>query len=384
MRWRVAIRAMQVGATAVVFALFLVASFPDAAGVSYPAVVPGYRIEFPRDEGSHPEFRTEWWYVTGWLEDESGAPRGFQVTFFRTRPGIDEDNPSRFAAKQVLFAHAALSDPPTAKLLRSERAARAGFGLATATQGSLDVSIDDWSLRTSSRQNSEKRAPSPGTLYRASVNAEGFALELDLQATQPPLLQGNQGFSRKGPDPLAASYYYSLPQLQTTGRIVIGKREYKVHGVAWLDHEWSTLYMDEQAQGWDWLGANLDDGGALMVFRMRAPDGRQRWAAATWASGNTPGQNRSVRTFSPADVQWSGLRRWRSSRTGIEYPVEWRIRVGERTIRLQPLMDDQENDTRGSTGTIYWEGAVRAFDEHDRPLGRGYLELTGYGKRVSL
>lgn len=373
-------RMIGISVTAVVVALLLVASFPHAADVAYPDVVPGRAIEFPRDEGSHPEFRTEWWYVTGWLEDESGASRGFQVTFFRTRPGVDESNPSRFAAKQVLFAHAALSDPQTGKLLRGERAARAGFGLAAAMQGSLDVSIDDWSLR----QSPGKSDASPGSLYRASVNAEGFALQLDLQTTQPPLLQGDEGFSRKGAGPLAASYYYSLPQLQTTGRIVIGKREYKVRGVAWLDHEWSTLVMEKEAQGWDWLGVNLDDGGALMVFRMRALNGEQRWAAATWASGKASGKARSVRTFFPADIQWSALRRWRSPRTGIEYPVEWKVRIGERTIRLQPLMDDQENDTTGSTGTIYWEGAVRAFDERDQPLGRGYLELTGYGKRVSL
>lgn len=364
-------------ATAAIVALLIVATFSGAApAIQYPDVVPGYRMEFPRDEGSHPEFRTEWWYVTGWLEDESGAPLGFQVTFFRTRPGVDESNPSQFAAKQVLFAHAALSVPRIGKLLRGERAARAGFGLATASQGSLDVSIDDWSLRQSSRGSDV----SSGAVYRASVNAEGFALQLDLQTTQPPLPQGRDGFSQKGPDPLSASYYYSQPQLQTTGRIVIGKQEYKVHGVAWLDHEWSTRYMDKQAQGWDWLGANLDDGGALMVSRIRTAGGEQRWAFATWASG----KDRSVQTFSPADIEWSALRRWRSPRTGIEYPVEWQIRIGERTIRLRPLLDDQENDTRGSTGTIYWEGAVRAFDERNQPLGRGYLELTGYGKRVSL
>src|SRR5690606_34670322 len=138
------------------------------------------------------------------------------------------------------------------------------------------------------------------------------------------------------------------------------------------------LVMDQQAQGWDWLGANLDDGSALMVFRMRTPDGEQHWAAATWAAPTEPGKDRSVRSFAPAEVQWSALRRWRSPRTGIEYPVEWKIRIGARTIRLQPLMDDQENDTRGSTGTIYWEGAVRVLDERGARIGKGYLELTGY------
>lgn len=337
--------------------------------VSYPEVVPGYTMEFPRDEGSHPQYRTEWWYVTGWLQDESGAPLGFQVTFFRSRPGVDEANPSRFAAKQVLFAHAAVSDPRVGKLLRDERAAREGFGLAVARQGNLDVSIDDWSLRKGARNE---------PIYHAEVAAEGFTLQLDLRATQQPLLQGQQGFSQKGPDPLSSSYYYSLPQLQASGQVAIGKQRYTVHGVAWLDHEWSSSIMDAQAQGWDWLGANLEDGGALMAFRMRTASGERHWAAATWS--NAAGRQ----TFAPAQVEWSALRRWRSPRTGIDYPVEWRVRIGEHTLRLRPLMDDQENDARGSTGTIYWEGAVQVLDERDRLLGRGYLELTGYGKRVRL
>jgi len=39
--------------------------------------------------------------------------------------------------------------------------------------------------------------------------------------------------------------------------------------------------------------------------------------------------------------------------------------------------------TRLSTGAIYWEGAVQAL-EQGRPVGRGYLELTGYGGRLQL
>lgn len=351
--------------------LLLAYTLADATLVEYPPVVPGKQFTFPRDEGSHPEFRIEWWYVTGWLTQDGGANLGFQVTFFRVRPGVDEDNPSQFAAKQLLFAHAALSDPRSGKLLKGEKSAREGFGLASAKTGSLDVAIDNWSLRAAGVGGDAN--------YRAAITTDQFALDLAIRATQPPLLQGEHGFSQKAPDPNSASYYYSQPQLQTSGQIRIGGRTYQVRGTAWLDHEWSNAYVDAGTQGWDWLGLNLDDGGALMVFRMRAPDGSQRWASATRSDTNS-----HARTFSPADIEWSSLRCWRSPRTGYEYPVEWQIRVGERTIVLKPLMDDQENDTRGSTGTIYWEGAVRAFDERGRPLGRGYLELTGYGKRVNL
>lgn len=336
--------------------------------VVVPAVTPGARLEFPRDEGSHPQFRTEWWYVTGTVADEQGAVFGFQVTFFRSRPGRDENNPSRFAARQLLFAHAALSDPKRRRLLKDERSARAGFGIAEASEGLLDVVIDDWSLR----------AQPGGRGYRASVRARDFQLQLDYEPTHAPLLHGAGGYSRKGPRPEAASYYYTLPQLRTTGRLLIGTREYRVRGVAWLDHEWSSSILEEQAQGWDWVGINLDDGGALMAFQMRNLKGQEHWAAATLRTRADAGSL----AFAPAEVAWTPLRRWRSPRTGVAYPVAWKIRVGERTIELRPLFDDQENDARASTGTLYWEGAVIAFDAADRRIGSGYLELTGYGRRI--
>lgn len=337
------------------------------ADVVYPAVVPGYSIELPRDEGSHPRFKTEWWYVTGWLEDASGAPLGFQLTFFRSRTGIDDDNPSRFALRQVLFAHLAISDPRRGVLLHHEKSARPGFGLAAAAEGSLDVYIDDWHLRRD------------GDEYHAFAKTSDLQLDLKLQLQAPPLLQGQQGFSQKGPDASSASYYYSLPQLAVTGRVTVAGQEQSVRGIAWFDHEWSGAIVDERAQGWDWVGLNLDDGGALMMFQMRGPEASELWAAATWRAGAA----REATTYKPESVAWQPLRHWRSPRSGIRYPVEWQVTVGERVITLRPLMDDQENDASGSTGTIYWEGAVRAY-EGDRLIGRGYLELTGYGKKIRL
>lgn len=336
------------------------------ADVQYARVVPGHTIELPRDAGSHPDFRTEWWYLTGWLADESGKTFGFQVTFFRHRPGFDEGNPSRFAAKQLLFAHASLSDPAHGRLRRAEKIARAGFGLAEAREGDVDVHIDDWSLRRTD-----------AATLAANVATDEFRFALEFAVAQPPLLHGRDGFSQKTPSPNAASYYFSLPQLATTGRIWIGDRSHAVRGVAWLDREWFSSILDESTQGWDWTGINLDDGSALMALQMRRARGEKHWAAAT-----TRDANGAVQTFEPQEVEWHVVRSWRSPRTGIAYPVEVRVRVGERTIHLRPLLDDQENDARASTGTIYWEGAMRAFDERGTQIGKGYLELTGYGERI--
>src|SRR5262245_20907368 len=307
-----------------------------ALGQDYPSVVPGHRLEFPADEGSHPAFRTEWWYVTGWLEADDGEPLGFQVTFFRSRPEGAQDNPSRFAPRQLLFAHVAISDPRRGRLLRDEKAAREGFGLAGARTGVLDVHIDDWKLS----------AAGDG-VYRATIAAREVTLELELRATQPPLLHGEEGFSQKSPDPRHASYYYSLVHLDTTGRMKVGGRSGAVRGVAWLDHEWWSEALAPGAVGWDWVGLNLDDGSALATSRVRSSDGTQLWAGGTTRIRDPTGVTRT--TYAARDVEWTPQRRWRSPATGTEYPVEWRVRVGARIFVLRPLFDDQENDARGST-----------------------------------
>ena len=245
------------------------------AAPAYPAyapVVAGVPLKFPGDFGSHPSFRTEWWYVTGWLTTARGQSLGFQITFFRTKPTIDEDNPSAFAPRQLLIAHCAISDPERGRLWHDQRIRREGFGLAEAEAGDTTVWIDRWALRRAAGDGDRDR----GT-YTVEVDADELSLQLHLAATQPPLLNGDSGFSRKGPAEKSASYYYSVPHLKVTGTVSRGRRSSEpVNGEAWLDHEWSSEYLDAQAVGWDWTGINLDDGGALMVFRIRAAGGATR------------------------------------------------------------------------------------------------------------
>jgi predicted secreted hydrolase len=338
--------------------------------------VQGHEIAFPRDEGSHPDFRIEWWYVTGQLDDGASkvkAPLGFQVTFFRVRTGLAADNPSRFAPRQVLFAHAAVADPVSGRLHHAQRSARTGFDLAYAREGQLDVKLDDWSIRQ----------VAPGR-YVTAVHGEDFDFDLTLVSTQPPLLQGERGFSRKGPDPRAASYYYSLPQLAVSGEVHVAGSTLKVSGQAWFDHEWSSDYVDEDALGWDWLGVNLTEGGALMAFRMRDRQGGERWAGATLRRPSSAGPG-AVTSFEPEAVHWTPLQSWRSPRTGVTYPVQWRVQVGDRRYRVEPLLLDAELDSRPTTGILYWEGPIRLIDEATgREAGRGYLELTGYGGKLNL
>ena len=331
-----------------------------ASPAGYPPVRPGVALRFPADHGAHPDYRTEWWYVTGWLRTADGRDLGFQVTFFRTRPPVGDANPSRFAPRQILFAHAALSDPATGRLLHGERAARAGFGLAAAADADADVRIRDWRLRRL-----------PDGRFATQVRSDGFALDLAMTPTQPPFAQGDGGYSRKGPRPEQASRYYSLPHLAVTGSVTRGGATVRVTGTAWLDREWSSDYLAPDAQGWDWTGLNLDDGSALMAFRIR-----RRGGGTVWAGGSLRDAGGRITRFRPADVSFRPLRWWRSAATGAVYPVEQEIAVrlpgAVRRFHLVPLFAAQELDGRRGGLPVYWEGAVRTAG------GRGYLELTGY------
>ena len=343
--------------------VFLALAAVATAAFAFDPVTVGRALRFPEDAGSHPGHRVEWWYVTGHLDSAEG-PLGFQVTFFRVRHKDAEANPSRFSPRQILFAHAALSDPRKDRIAHDQRIARVLPPIVEARVGDTDVRIEDWSLKREA-----------GT-YRTRVVAEGFTLDLAFAPTQPVLLQGDRGFSRKGAPIEAASYYYSEPQLEVSGRVAVGTRSIDVKGVAWLDHEWASELLVSGAVGWDWIGVNLDDGGALMAFRMRDATGQAVWAGATLRPPRG-----EPRARPPEAVIFTPRRSWKSPRTGTSYPVDMEFSLEGRTWRVVPLMDDQELDARASIGTLYWEGAVRVEGPAGEK-GRGYLELTGYAQRL--
>jgi predicted secreted hydrolase len=317
---------------------------------------------FPRDHGAHPEYRTEWWYLTGWLEARGQEPIGFQVTFFRVRTTIDP-SASHFSPQQLIIAHAAIASGARGALLHDERARRVGFGLVEASTVDTDVHLDRWRFMRDAASGE----------YRGTIPARSFDLMLTARPEQPLLLQGRDGFSQKGPQAARASYYYSQPQLAVRASVRLDGTTREATGIAWLDHEWSSSVMDADAVGWDWIGMNLADGSALTAFQIRSRDsGRVVHSYASLRAAGGP-----VLLYAGDDVRFEAVSTWRSPRTNASYPVAQRVRVGDRSFETRPLMNDQELDSRASTGAVYWEGASELL-ERGRVVGRGYLEMTGY------
>ena len=352
----------------------------------------GRTLVFPADHGAHPATRIEWWYLTGWLQPESAAaasPRparrdvaappapdgasalvGFQLTLFRARTGLAETLPGRLAPRQLLFAHAAVTDTASGRHRHAERLARWNGQWQQAPEAFSQAALDRRDVRLGRWRLDAREAVAQGP---------GLTIALQLEETQPLLLQGEAGWSRKGPQPRQASHYYSLPQLAVRGTLGLEGKTLSGSGRGWLDHEWSDEILHPEAVGWDWIGMNLEDGSALTAFRLRRADG-----SALWAGGSVREPGGPVRAFGPQEVVFEPGRRWRSAATQALYPVEWTVRTPAGMHRVRTLLDAQEMDGRSSTGTIYWEGLSELLDAQGRRVGLGYLEMTGYAGRLRL
>lgn len=329
---------------------------------------------FPADHGQHPAYRLEWWYYTGIVRTAAGRRFGYQVTFFRR--GLRPDPPRRasvWATWSLYSVHAAVSDLEAGRYLHEGRSGRDGLGLAGASPERHEVWLGDW--------RAEPLADDPhGVALR--LDTEGFALALELRAPGPPVLHGDGGLDRKAAEEGAASWYYSMPRLRTTGTLTVEGTPHAVEGRTWMDHEFSSTQLGENQVGWDWMGLRLSDGSALMLYRLRRRDGgTDPFSGGTWVAPDGTAHPIALGAESAARMmpqEW-----WTSEATGARYPVAWRVRLPEQGLRLHvaAAMPQQELAPTAGVPFAYWEGVVDVEGTRaGTPVtGEGYLELTGYG-----
>jgi predicted secreted hydrolase len=324
------------------------------------------RFSFPSDHGPHPGFRTEWWYFTGNLKSAQGQMFGYQLTFFRValKPGPAVRS-SRWGANEVFMAHFAVTDVAGKRFHYAERFSRAALGLAGAGGSPLAVRLEDWSaIETTVDPWSMKLAVRDGDT----------AIDLAVRSITPVVLNGKQGLSRKGAEPGNASYYYSIPRMETSGTIRIGKESFTVSGLSWLDREWSTSALEQGQVGWDWFALQLDDGRDIMFYRMRRSDG----SVDPFSSGTLVAADGTSRYLDRKETQLEVIDRWTSPASGSRYPSRWKLRIpGEKLdLEIVPRVANQEL----LASIRYWEGAVAVRGMSAGSYeGSGYVEMTGYG-----
>lgn len=327
-------------------------------------------FSFPADHGPHPEFRNEWWYVTGNLESDSGRRFGYELTIFRFSLQPEPvAAASAWRTEQIFIGHLAVSDPDGNRFLTDERYARGALDLAGAEASPFRVWLGDWQMVGGTGADN-------GSLdwrIEAKSDVANVSLNVVLESTKPAVLNGDRGLSQKSNEQGNASYYYSLTRAETQGTLRIGDENFNVTGASWLDREWSSSALSLDQVGWDWFALQLDDGTELMYYQLRRIDG----SADPLSAGTLTARDGTTQKLSSSDVELTVQDYWESPRGG-RYPSRWSLRVASADLELdiEPVMSDQEL----ATTVRYWEGAVDVRDQlrDARVTGRGYVELTGY------
>ncbi|MGE5302989.1 MAG: lipocalin-like domain-containing protein [Alphaproteobacteria bacterium] len=345
-----------------------------ASGFTYQLALPGRKFSFPADHFSHPAFKTEWWYYTGHLATASGKRYGYQVTFFRLglrdRQKDSKNQPPLFT--DLYMAHFALSDVTNKKFVFRERINRGYDHKAGAATDRYLVWNEDWKVEGDAKN------------HEIQVNDRGTELRLSLKSLKPPVLHGQNGLSQKGEGQGRASYYYSLTRMQTEGTIKLGGKQEKVRGLSWMDHEFGSNQLREDQVGWDWFSIQLDNETEIMLYLLRRKDG----SVDPYSSGTLVAADGTTKHLALKDFGVEALGRWKSPKSGADYPMKWKVAIPSEAIELEiaPAFNGQELITNRSTRVTYWEGAVRIRGTARRkPVsGEGYAEMTGYAGKLNL
>jgi predicted secreted hydrolase len=345
-----------------------------AADEEWKRVTEPCQWQFPRDHGMHPEYKTEWWYFTGNVQDKSARPFGYQLTIFRQGLQMTPlQKESRWAIRDFFFGHLAVSDIAGGKFFYKERVDRAALNQSGADTKQMNVWLQEWKIETVDVKRE---------IYRLNAGEENMAVDLTLTPLKPLVLQGERGMSRKSMTPGNASNYYSYPRLQTEGTLRIGQETFAVNGVSWFDHEFSTSALGEEQAGWDWFSIELDSGCELMLYQMRNKNGTIDVASqGTWIA--LDGKRIELRRD---DFQIEVLDTWKSPHSKAIYPSRWRLHIPRLKIELEVIaaLRDQELYLMELSKIAYWEGACRISGTVDgiSTHGVGYTELTGYSKAM--
>lgn len=341
------------------------------SGFTYQPALPGRKLSFPADHYSHPDFQTEWWYYTGHLETASGKRYGYQVTFFRF--GVrdrQKDLKEEPLFTELYMAHFALSDV-TAKKFRYRERINRGYGdKAGAATDRYRVWNEDWKVEGDNQE------------HRIHASDRGTTLRLVLTRLKPPVLHGQNGHSQKGEGEGRASYYYSLTRMQTEGELTIDGKKEKIRGLSWMDHEFGSNQLGQDQVGWDWFSIQLENQNELMLYLMRRKDG----SVDPYSSGTLVLADGATKHLALKDFHIEVLERWKSPKSGANYPMKWKVSIPAEAIELQidPAFSDQELITNRSTRVTYWEGAVSIKGTFkNKPVGgHGYVEMTGYAGKL--
>ena len=322
---------------------------------------------FPKDYGSHNNFRTEWWYLSGNLTSKNGRRFGYEFTIFRNSLAWSKTN-KKVENDQRYMAHFAVTDLSNNKFYYEEKFSLGSEGLAGASSNPIKFWLSDWIVQGSYKDENYAKPD-----FHIKAATEKYSVDLNLSSIKPIILQGDNGISRKGPGPDNFSHYYSLTRISTSGIVKINGEQFDVSGLSWMDHEWSNASLGRNELGWNWFSIQLNNNSEIMFYQFHGKENTNN----KFDQGTLILENGKSEKLKAGDVKIEAVGYWESKIHSI-YPSGWKFSIPSRNISLTltPSVKDQELELLIN----YWEGSVSVKGRiNDKEVqGDGYVELTGY------
>jgi predicted secreted hydrolase len=316
-------------------------------------------IEFPQDELAHDHI-IEWWYFNGRLKDKDGGEYAFMNCLFRADvKKVKIPFLEKIPFKIIYFYHSIISDITHKKSYPTVE-------LATI------VSNDSFS-KPLLFINHTNPIVITGYTNRVIEETKKFTyhikdkdMDIVLTSVKNPLLEGGTGFLDLK---TKTTYYYSLTNLKTEGKIKIKDEWIEVSGKSWMDHQWAnTAYSKEK---WTWFSIQLEHNVEMVCFEYENAGTINRLASISHANGTQEDFTDII--FTPLGETW------KSPKTEALYPLAWNIRIPEKNIDINAKALIQEQEM--IFGSInYWEGPVAVTGTWNGKTvkGDGFMELEGY------
>ena len=316
-------------------------------------------IKFPEDESAH-DYIIEWWYFNGHLKDKDGNEYSFMDCFFRVDvKKVKIPFLSKIPLKTSYFSHSLVSDLKH-KSFQHRVAPFSVISDDSFSKPLLYINYINPEIKNG-YTNCVIEKTGESTYYLKNED-----IDLILTSTKPPILEGGKGYLDLHSK---TTYYYSLTNLKTEGRIKIKNKWIDITGKSWMDHQWADASYSKDR--WDWFSVQLDDDTEMVCCVY--DDGKVKTYFADISYSDNRQEHYQEVEITPLNERWT------SPKSKAVYPLAWKIKIPEKNIELNltAKVDNQEM----LFGSInYWECPLQVEGSlgGEKVKGVGFMELVGY------
>ena len=287
---------------------------------------------------------SEWWYATGYLEDEEGSLFSFQFTLAKIK----------VLGVKFHMLLTSVTDIQTNSHYYGQQQAFFGKDIVTTPQETAFGNL-------ASVKYSPNEKSTLGNMETA-INAKEYELRLDLRAQKAPVWNCEEGKLQMGilDDPKQITYYFSFTNLAAEGTLILNGKQHQVKGKAWFDRQGGPYQLTNPLTNWEWFSFRFFDNEEVMLFSFP----QTKYADGTYIRENGKYQRLSNYSIEPLDFITE-------PNTKYKFSCGWKVKINnikEEEYLVKPVTDGQFN-------VFFFELLAEVLNKQGERVGYCFVEL---------